>query len=89
VVYKNNNNNGHPWLDDETQKDDMKILSATELSVLRRFIKDVLETINYDDTGVTLDLEDGALASAEILDIVMIDPYLEDDDGQLESDEDE
>lgn len=50
----------------------MKTLSATELSVLRRFIKDVIEVISYDDTGVTYDLDDGAAASAEILGIIYI-----------------
>jgi hypothetical protein len=60
----------HPWLDDQTKKDDMKTLSATELAVLRRFIKDVIEVIQCDDTGITYDLDDGAAASAEILGIV-------------------
>ena len=55
----------------------MKTLSATELSVLRRFVRDVLEVMNYDDTGVTYDLEDGALASAEILNIVAVDPDMD------------
>ena len=74
MVSKNNN---RPWLDSNTRNTDVKTLSATELSVLRRFVRDVLEVMNYDDTGVTYDLEDGALASAEILNIVAVDPDMD------------
>ena len=42
-------------------------LGAMELASLRGFVRDVLETIQYDDTGVTYDLEDGAMRAAEIL----------------------
>ena len=76
MVLKSKKNNGHPWLYNE-RNTDVKTLSATELSVLRRLVRDVLETVRYDDTGVTFDLEDGALASAEILDIIAIDPDLD------------
>lgn len=55
----------------------MKTLSATELAVLRRFVRDTLEIIENDVEGITLDLEDGALASAQILDIIIPTEYNE------------
>ena len=56
----------------------MKTFGATELAILRGFVRDVLSTINYDDTGVTDDLYDSALSCAEILGIVDV-PRLDDD----------
>ena len=56
-------------------------LGATELAALRGFVRDVLETINYDDTGVTADLEDGALRASEILKMsAYVSPVLEESD---------
>jgi hypothetical protein len=72
-------NNDKYWFDQSTKKDDMKILSATELSVLRNFVKEVIEVTKYDDTGVTMDLDDGAQAAAEILGIV----YVPEDGGEF------
>lgn len=45
----------------------MVTLSATELALLRGFVRDVLETCEFDDTGVTADLYDSALTAGEIL----------------------
>ena len=62
----------------------MKTLSATEMAVLRRFIKDVIEVIQYDDTGITYDLDDGAAAAAEILGIIYVSVQEDDDDVHAE-----
>jgi len=61
----------------------VKTFGATELAILRGFVRDVLETINYDDTGVTDDLYDAALRAAEVLGIVDV-PRLDDDDPEIE-----
>lgn len=45
-------------------------LGASELAILRQFVKDVLQTIEYDDTGVTDELEDPAKTCAEILKMI-------------------
>lgn len=45
----------------------MVTLGATELAALRGFVRDVLQTVALDDTGITLDLEEPALIAAEIL----------------------
>ena len=60
----------------------MKTLTVPELAVLRGFVRDVFSTIENDDTGVSWDLEDQALAAADILE--MHEP--EYDDEQSESD---
>ena len=52
------------------EEDNLKTYGATELAILRGFVRDVLETITYDDTGVTDDLYDSALRAAEVLGIV-------------------
>jgi hypothetical protein len=53
-------------------------LSATELALLRGFVRDVLETCDADYDGVTWGLEDQAKVAAEIL--KMIPPPKVDDD---------
>jgi len=57
----------------------MKALSATELSVLRGFLRDVYEVVENDVEGITLDLEDGLYASAEILGMLLV-PEPEEDE---------
>ena len=57
----------------------MKNLSATELAVLRQFLRDTYAVMEEDVEGVTFELEDGLLASAEILGIVLA-PDSNDDD---------
>lgn len=42
-------------------------LTPAELYDLREFVLDVLNVINYDDTGVTDDLAEKAEVAAEIL----------------------
>lgn len=69
----------NPWLDETTRSDELKTLSATELSVLRRFLRDAYEIMQSDVEGVTLELEDGLFASAEILGILLV-PDVEEDD---------
>lgn len=56
----------------------MKQLGATELAVLRGFVRDVLRTCELDDTGTTDDLYDAGLQAAEILGIVEV-PFVEDE----------
>ena len=68
-----------PWLDSKTKRDDVKNLSATELAVLRQFLRDTYAVMEEDVEGVTFELEDGLLASAEILGIVLA-PDSNDDD---------
>lgn len=63
----------------------MKTLGATELSTLRGFVRDVLNTIRYDDTGATDDLYDPAMNCAQILDIVEA-PFEDDDEYDTEED---
>jgi hypothetical protein len=72
-----------PYLTGLKGDTDLKTLGATELAILRGFVRDVLETINYDDTGVTDDLYDGALRSAEVLGIIDV-PRLDEDDPEIE-----
>lgn len=71
-----------PWLDNNS-KDDMKTLSATELAVLRRFIRDVQSVVETDVEGVTLDLEDGLFACAQILDVVIV-PEEDEEDPEFD-----
>lgn len=61
----------------------MKTFGATELALLRGFVRDVLNTITYDDTGITDELYDSALQCAEILGIVDV-PRLDEDDPDLD-----
>lgn len=68
-----------PWLDSKTKRNDVKNLSATELAVLRQFLRDTYAVMEEDVEGVTFELEDGLLASAEILGIVLA-PDSNDDD---------
>ena len=68
------------WFDRTTGSTSMKVLGATELSLLRSLVRDLLETCNYDDTGVTDDLYDKATACAEVLGIVPI-PLVDEDEG--------
>lgn len=75
------------YITGNNKEDDLKTFGATELATLRGFVRDVLETINYDDTGVTDDLYDSALRCAEILGVVDV-PRL-DDDWSPTDDEDE
>lgn len=83
MVFQKNNN----WLDTDKEKNkDMKTLGATELSLLRGLIKDLLNTCEYDDTGVTADLYDKALAAAEVLNIVWT-PLVDEDDPDFEEDD--
>lgn len=56
-----------------------KRLTPAELYDLREFVLDVINIINSDVEGVTLDLEEGAKVAAEILGITEVD--LEDDDA--------
>ncbi len=58
-------------------------LGLTELAILRGFVRDVLNTCRYDDTGVTDDLYDPAMQAADILQIVDV-PMLDEDDPDLE-----
>lgn len=53
----------------------MVTLGATELAHLRGLVRDVLEVINYDDTGVTLDLREPAMICAEILRMPPVSDY--------------
>lgn len=43
------------------------VLSPAEVYDLREFVLDTLSAVNYDDTGVTDDLAEGAERAAEIL----------------------
>lgn len=62
-----------PTLD--TYGREMITLGATELANLRRFVNDVLHTIELDDSGVTYDLEEGALVASEILGMIKLPEY--------------
>lgn len=61
----------------------MKTLGATELSILRGFVRDVLEICNYDDTDVTVDLYEPALQCAELLGMA-VERQFDEDDPDLE-----
>lgn len=72
----------------------MKTLGATELSLLRGFIRDVLEICEYDDTGVSNDLYDPAMQCAELLGMVhvpLVDEDMDDDyeDGYYDDEDDD
>jgi hypothetical protein len=63
-----------PHLDPNTKATEMLNLGASELAILRQFVREVLETIELDDTGVTDDLYEGALNASEILGLIYIAP---------------
>ena len=73
-----------PFLITDKKDTNLKTLGATELAILRGFVRDVLTTINYDDTGATDDLYDAALQCAEILGIVDV-PMLDEEDPEIEN----
>lgn len=57
----------------------MKTFGATELAVLRGFVRDVLRTCELDTEGITTDLYDPAMQAAEILGIVAV-PFVDEED---------
>ena len=63
----------------EKEKKKMVALSATELALLRGFVRDTWEIIQSDIEGITLELEVGCLQAAEILGIVLSSSRVDDE----------
>lgn len=66
----------------------MKTLGATELAILRGFVRDVFRVIEVDDTGTSDDLYDGVMKAAEILGMHEI-PFSSYEDEIVDEDYDE